>query len=146
MLRRVRLGERIALAGAIAAIVALTVGYYRTAAGGSLNAWDTFDAAIVLLLLAIAAAIAMVLSALRERSPAVPIAAAVWSTLFALVASVAAIVRVLERPDSASSLKAGAWLALGGALAMLVGSWQAMRDERTELYDPPHVEPRPPPA
>ncbi|MCL2768782.1 MAG: hypothetical protein FWD42_01560 [Solirubrobacterales bacterium] len=145
MLRRIRLGELIALAGAIAAIVALTGGWYRTASGGSLDAWDTFDAAIVLVLLAIVAAIVMFLTALRERSPAVPVVATVWSTLFALIAIVAAIVRVLERPDGASSLQAGAWLALGGALAMAIGSWQAMRDERTELYELPQIEPREPP-
>lgn len=141
-LRRLRAGELLALAGAIAACVALALDWYGTPGRGALNAWDTFGAAIVLLALAIAAALLLCAATLLERSPALPIAAAVWSTLFSIIATVAMIVRVLERPDGASSAAAGAWLALGGAVAMLLGSWQSMRDERTECYEPPQVRPR----
>jgi hypothetical protein len=49
---------------------------------------------------------------------------------------------VLERPDHASTLCAGAWLALVGAVAMLVGSWWSIGDERTSLYEPATPEPR----
>ena len=69
-------------------------------------------------------------------------ATGVWSVLFGLIGVVAAIVRVLERPDHATSLCAGAWLALVGAVAMLLGSWQSIRDERTSRYEPATPEPR----
>ena len=49
---------------------------------------------------------------------------------------IAALVRVLERPDHATSLCGGAWLALAGAVAILLGAWQSMRDEHTSLYEP----------
>ena len=90
----------------------------------------------MLLILAARAALGLVVSAVTERSTALPVAAAVWSVLFGLVAVIAAVVRVLERPDHATSLCAGAWLALAGAVAILAGAWQSLRDERPSLYEP----------
>jgi hypothetical protein len=58
---------------------------------------------------------------------------------------IAAIIRVLERPDHATSVCVGAWLALAGAVAILVGAWQSLRDERPSLYEPVRPEPRPRP-
>ena len=49
-----------------------------------------------------------------------------------LTGLIAAIVRVIERPDHATSVCIGVWLGLAGALAILIGAWQALRDERTE--------------
>ena len=99
----------------------------------------------MLLIAAAAAALALVVSTITERSTALPVAAAVWSTLFGILAVIAAIVRVLERPDHASMVCAGAWLALAGAILILVGSWQSLRDERTSLYEPARPLPLPPP-
>jgi len=144
-LRRLRLGELFALAGAVCVIVSLWLPWYENAAG-KLSAWDTFGPALVLLIAAAAAALGLVVSTITERSTALPVAAAIWSTLFGIVAVIAAVVRVLERPEHASSLCAGAWLALAGAILMLVGSWQSMRDERTSLYEPAEPPPLPPPA
>jgi hypothetical protein len=140
-LRRVRPGELLAAAGAVCLIVALALPWYENATG-KLSAWSTFGPAVVLLMLATIAALVLFFATLTERSPALPVAAAVWSVVFALIAVVAAIVRVLERPDHATSLCAGAWLALVGAVAMLVGSWWSMSDERTSLYEPARPEPR----
>lgn len=138
-----RLGESIALLGAGCVIVALTLSWYQTPEG-NLSAWATFGPAVVLLMLAAAVALVLVVVTIAERSPALPVAAAVWGTLCGLIATIAAIVRVLERPHDASSLCAGAWLALAGALLILVGSWLSMRDERTSLYPPGTPEPRKP--
>jgi len=139
--RRIRPGELLAAAGAVCLIVALTLPWYENAEG-KLSAWSTFGAAVVLLILATIAALVLFFSTLTARSPALPVASGVWSVLFALIAVVAAIVRVLERPDHSTSLCAGAWVALVGAVAMLVGSWWSMSDERTSLYDPATPEPR----
>jgi hypothetical protein len=143
-LRRLRLGELIALAGAICVIVSLLERWYENAYG-DLSAWDTFGPAVVLLIAAVAAALALVISTITERSTALPVAAAVWSTLFGIIAVIAAVVRVLERPDHATSVCIGAWLALAGAILILVGSWQSMRDERTSRYEPARPLPLPPP-
>jgi len=144
-LKRLRLGELLALAGAICVIVSLLERWYENAYG-NLSAWDTFGPAVVLLIAAVAAALALVLSTITERSTALPVAAAVWSTLFGIIAVIAAIVRVLERPEHATSVCIGAWLALAGAVLILVGSWQSMRDERTSLYEPANPPPLPPPT
>jgi prepilin signal peptidase PulO-like enzyme (type II secretory pathway) len=140
-LRRMRSGELVALAGAVCLIVALTLPWYENAQG-KLGAWATFGPAVALLVLAAGGAVALALATVTERTTAIPVAAAVWSTLFGILASVAAIVRLLERPEHATELCAGAWLALIGALAVLVGSWQSLRDERTGMYPPDTSTPR----
>jgi hypothetical protein len=142
--RRLRLGELLALAGATCVVVSLFLPWYENAFG-KLSAWDTFGPALALLIAAAAAALGLVVSTITERSTALPVAAAVWSTLLGFVAVIAAVVRVLERPEHATSLCAGAWLALAGAILMLVGSWQSLRDERTSLYEPAEPPPLPPP-
>jgi hypothetical protein len=143
-LRRLRIGELLALAGAVCVIVSLLLRWYENAYG-NLTAWDTFGPAVVLLIAATAAALALVLSTITERSTALPVAAAVWSTMWGIFAVIAAIVRVLERPDHATSVCVGAWLALAGAILILAGSWQSMRDERPSLYEPAQPPPLPPP-
>jgi uncharacterized membrane protein HdeD (DUF308 family) len=143
-LKRVRLGELLALAGAACVIVSLFEPSYQRAAG-RLDAWDTFGPAVVLLLAAASAALGLLLATVTERSPALPVAAAVWCILLGLLAVIAAVVRLVERPDHATSLCAGAWLALAGAVAILAGAWQSLRDERPSMYEPATPETRPGP-
>ena len=142
-LRRIRAGELLALGGAICVIVSLVEPWYQTPSG-NLDAWSTFGPAVVLLILAAGAALVLFAATLTERSTALPVAAAVWTVLLGLTAVIAAVVRLLERPDHASSVCAGAWLALVGAVAILLGAWQSMRDERTSLYEPSKPPPHPP--
>jgi vacuolar-type H+-ATPase subunit I/STV1 len=144
-LGRLRVGEILALIGALGVIFALTLNWYENAER-SFDAFDTFGPAVVLLLLSAVVALVLVVATLTERSTALPVAAAVWSTFFGFVALIAAIVRLLERPQGATSLCAGAWVALAGALLIVAGSWESMRDERTRLYPPANPEPRVPPA
>jgi ABC-type transport system involved in cytochrome c biogenesis permease subunit len=144
-LTRMRVGELMVLLGATAIVVALTLPWYESFEG-RLSAWSTFGFAVFLLMLAAAIGFVLVAVTLTERSTALPVAAAVWSTLCGIVAVVAAIVRLLERPDHASSLCSGAWVALAGAVLIALGSWQSIRDERTSLYPPARPEPREPPA
>jgi hypothetical protein len=138
---RVRAGELLALAGAICTIVGLFERNYERPSG-ALDAWHTFGVGVVLLLLASAAAIGLFALTVLERSPALPVAAEVTAIILALAASIAAVVRVLERPDGATEVCFGAWLALAGALAMLLGSWQSLRDEHSSLYSPATPPPR----
>jgi uncharacterized membrane protein HdeD (DUF308 family) len=142
--RRLRVGELLALAGSILVVVSLLEPWYESPIG-RLDAWDTFGPTIVLLLAALCAALAMIVSALAERSPALPVSTAVWCVPLGLFAVIAAVVRVLERPDNASALCAGPWLALAGAMGILVGAWLALRDERPNMYEPARPEPRPRP-
>jgi uncharacterized membrane protein YhhN len=125
-------------------IVSLFERNYGTPAG-NLDAWHTFGPGVALLLVAACAALAMVLSALTERSPALPVSTAVWCVPLGLIAAIAALVRALERPDHATEVCFGAWLALAGAVLILAGAWQALRDERPSQYPPARPQPRPTP-
>lgn len=146
-MRRLRSGELLALAGVVCVGVSLGLPSYDSPAG-QVSAWSSFGATLVLMIFSAALALALVGATLLERSPAIPVAAGVWSSLFGIVAVVAALIRVLDRPAGAQSVAVGGWLGLAGALAILAGSWQSMRDERTEIYPPPKLgPPRPaPPA
>jgi uncharacterized membrane protein HdeD (DUF308 family) len=144
-LKRARAGELLALVGAVLVIVSLFRPWYESPSG-TLDAWSAFGPTIVLLILAAFTAIVLFVGTVTERSTALPVATAVWCFVFGLIAVVAAVVRLLERPDHATSLCAGAWLAFAGALAILLGAWQSMRDEHTSLYEPAAPPPRPPPA
>jgi len=144
-IRTVRSGELLAFAGAVCAIVSLFVAAYEGPAAGTLDGWDTFGPAAALLLAAAGAALWLFLATLTERGTALPVAAAVWCLPLGLIAVVAALVRLLERPDHATRVCAGPWLALAGALAILIGSWQSIRDERRSVYPPASPSPRPRP-
>jgi hypothetical protein len=144
-MRRPRPAEAIALAGAVAIAVSLALRWYEVPSG-SLDAWETFGAAVVLLILAAIAGLLLMLATLLERSPAVPVAAAVWAVVLGLAGSIAAVVRLLERPQGADGLCAGAWVAFAGALLVLGGGWLSLRDERLRRYppaDPPARQPPP---
>ena len=143
-LRRLRVGELLALVGVICVVVSLFEPWYETPVG-NLDLWDTFGPAAALLLASLTAALAMIVSAATERNTALPVSTAVWCVLLGLIGLIAAVVRVLERPQHASSLCFGAWLALAGAAVILLGAWEVLRDERPSLYPPEPVEPRPTP-
>ncbi|HEY2398636.1 MAG TPA: hypothetical protein VGH78_06550 [Solirubrobacteraceae bacterium] len=144
-MRRLRIGELFALLGAGLVLVSLLLPWYGGSTMGTLDAWDSFGAALVLLIASALAALAVVASALTERSTALPVSVAVWSIVVGVPGLAAALVRVLERPDHATSLRAGAWLALAGALAIPLGAWLVLRDEHGSLYDPAEPAPRPRP-
>ena len=144
-LRRIRVGEMFALLGSALVIASLLLPWYGGSTLGTLSAWDTFGGALVLLIAAACAGLAMVVSALTERSTALPVSLANWGVVVGLIGSIAAIVRVLERPHHATSLCAGAWLALAGAASILLGAWLVLRDEHASLYAPATPPPRPRP-
>jgi len=142
--RAPRAGELLALAGAVCVIVAMFLPWYQGATG-RLDAWDTFGPAVVLLLLAAGAGLWLFLSTVAERSVALPVAVGVWTVVLGLIGLVSAIVRLLERPDHSTQLCAGPWLALVGALAVLVGAWLSLKDERVSTYEAASPTPRPRP-
>lgn len=142
--RQLRLGELVTLVGVGCVIASLFLRWYEGPTG-TLDAWDTFGPGVVLILAALAAGLAVVTSALTERSAALPVSIAVWAVFLGLLGVIAALVRVLERPDHATTVCIGAYLALAGTVAILAGAWLALRDERTSLYEPAEPPARPPP-
>jgi hypothetical protein len=142
--RAPRAGELLALAGAVGVIVSMFLPWYQRATG-RLDAWDTFGPAVVLLLLAAGAGLWLFASTVTERTTALPVAVGVWTVVLGLIGLVSAIVRLLERPEHSTQLCAGPWLALVGVLAVLVGAWLSLKDERVSTYEPASPTPRPRP-
>ncbi len=140
--RRLRAGELLTLTGTVALVVSLFVREFQRA-GETLDAWSTFDAGVVLLILGALAGLVLVVAALAERTTALPMAATVGAVPLALAACIAALARALALPGGASETCFGAWLALAGAALILLGAWQTMRDEHRPLYPPARPEPRP---
>jgi hypothetical protein len=144
-LARLRSGELIALVGSACVVAGLFLPAFASSGARSLSVWATIGPAAAIVMVAGAGGIAVAATTIFERSSAVAIATAVWATWGGIAGVVAAIVRVLERPDGASAVASGGWLFLAGALLVLIGCWQAMRDERTDAYQPLDVAPKPPP-
>jgi hypothetical protein len=110
---RLRSGEIVAGLGAAAAVVALV-------AGGP--SW------LVLVPLGGAAlgAVALVLTTLTERTPKLPLAVGVTTVPVGALAVIAALVEAISQGGWEG------WLGLAGALAILLGTWRALADERTD--------------
>ena len=144
-LRRLRLGELLALAGAVALAVLSFLPWYRTPSG-HLTAWDSFGVTDVLIVIAVGAAVALAVVNVTERTPALPVVVEVWTGVLALVAAIAIAVRLLVKPDHATSLRPASWLSLVAAIAIFAGAWRATRDEHAGLYTPADPEPRPTPS
>ena len=101
----------------------------------------------MLIVAVVLAALALAVATVTERTPALPVASAVWTTLLAFLATIAILVRVLVLPGDATAHRPASWLALAASAAILAGAWQSMRDERTERYSPDDSTPHPaPPA
>jgi hypothetical protein len=113
---RLRSGEIVAGLGAAAVVVALV-------AGGP--SW------LVIVPLAAAAlgALALVVTTLAERTPALPLAVGVVTVPVGLLAVIAALVEAIAEGGWP------AWLGLAGALAILLGAWRALADERTDTRE-----------
>ena len=143
-LRRPRSGEIVAVIAAVALAVLTFLPWYH-APNGNLTAWDEFGVADVLIVLAVLGGLTLFVATITERSTALPVASAVWTTLLAFIATLAVLVVVLDKPDHATALRPASWLALIASAAILAGAWQSMRDERTDCYPRPEPPPRPAP-
>jgi hypothetical protein len=139
---RLRSGEIAAGLGALLLLLTLFLrwytgkhGYYRLQDGWGSLGW----LALVPIVLAIAAALALVLATLTERgSTAIPVAIGVVTVPLGLLATLAVAVRLLAEPglgygltDAQVDVGLPAFLGLAGAVAILVGAWIAIGDERT---------------
>ncbi len=145
-LSRLRIGELLAALAAIALAV-LTFRPWFQGPAGNLTAWDEFGVVDVLVVATVLAALTLAVATVTERTPALPVAAAVWTTLLAFVTTIAILARLLILPGDATGHCVAGWLALVACAAVLVGAWLSMRDERTDRYRPDDTTPLPaPPA
>jgi hypothetical protein len=132
---RLRSGEIVAGVGAVALLVALFLGWFATPGSGRASGWGSLGwLALVPLVVAIAHGLALVVATLAERTPAVPLAIAVLAVPWGLLAVLAILVRLIAQPgeDALMDVRWPAYLGLAGALAIVLGAWRAIADERTD--------------
>lgn len=100
---------------------------------------------------AIATAAWLVIANVARRRVSQIVAANVVGAVIGAVALVVLSLRALvfqPGPNDLVDLRYGAWLGLAGALALTIGAWWALADERTgareSAYEPPPARPAPP--
>lgn len=176
-MRRLRGGELLALGGGVLLLVALFLPWTeftvrprpdaatlqivgadeRTAyaylhGSASASGWNTLGWLTLAIAAAAIALVAWLAIANVVRRPiattmASNVAAAVVGAIALLVLALRALV-FQPGPNELVDLRYGAWLGLAGALALTVGAWWALADERTgapeSAYEPPPARPAPP--
>jgi hypothetical protein len=127
--RRLRPAELLALGAGTLLAVSLFLPWYEFA-GVRHDAWNSLTVAELPAAGAALLALSLVAATIVQRSPALPVALAVWTTTVGFVAVVAVAVRAIALPGAAGERCYGLWLALAAAIGVLVAGWLSMRDER----------------
>jgi hypothetical protein len=126
-LRRARPADWLAGIGGALVIVSLFLPWYGDP---SASGWEWFRAVDVILAALALVGVALLVSALTQRTTAVPIAFAAFSILAGLLAALLVAGRLLNLPGEADTRQIGPFLALAGALSVFLGGYLASRDER----------------
>jgi hypothetical protein len=132
-LRRLRAGEwLLALSGA-ALLVSLFLDWYASGPSG-VSGWEAFTVIDGILAVVAVIALAGVVLAATQPTPALSISVEALTVLFGLLAAVLALIRVLDKPDlpPGYGLAVGAWVGLVGAVGVFGAALIAIRDERLD--------------
>jgi uncharacterized transporter YbjL len=140
--RRLRFGELIAGVSGFVLFVSLFLSWYGISikflgagVSANFNAWDAFSLiAIILFLVSVAAMGLAVMKALGQKV-ALPIAPSVVTAALGALAVILILFRLLVHPASHLGLRYGIFIGLLAAIGVLVGGYQAMREECTTLED-----------
>ena len=159
-MRRVRAGELVAGGAGVVLLAAMFLNWYsvtneilfgaadRQTRG--VDAWGAFSVVDVLLAVVALLGIALALSEVIGRGPALPVALGVITTTLALAGTLLLVYRILNQPgpNDLISVELGAYLGLLASLGVFLGAWLSLSDERPRPSDPPPPEPerRPTPA
>ncbi len=147
-LRRLRSGERLALAGAVGLAVLLGLNWFLLStpdarvgqheSGIRSLGW----LATLVVLAAIVAALAMVFASVTQRAAALPVVGAVLTTFLGAFATLAILFRHVFQPglgvdagDVDVEVLFPAYLGLLMAVLITAGGWLSMADERTDTAD-----------
>jgi drug/metabolite transporter (DMT)-like permease len=144
-LSRIRMGERLALAGAIALALALCADWFFLSTadariGAHESGWRSLGWPIALVLLAaIGAALAMVFATATSRAQGWPIVLTVFTFVLGLLGALLIAIRLVAQPglgvDAGNvdvEIEPAAWLGLLAAVAIGLGGWIGELDERTD--------------
>jgi hypothetical protein len=161
---RLRDGEWIAGAGAVALVASMFLHWYGVAleipdriigADGvaielgepEATAWEAFGLLDVVLLLLALPPLALVVAQATRLSPAIPVALSVLTSLAGMLAALLILYRIVNQPGSNElvTVQAGAWAGFLAALVIAAGGWRSMRVEPIPGAPVPPVEGLPAP-
>ena len=150
-MRRVRIGEIVAgVAGAVLLLSLFLEWYTVRGRAEGLTAWGAFAFVDLLVCLVALLGIALAVSQVVGRGPALPVAIGVITSTLGLAATLLVLYRILNQPgpNDAIGVGAGAWVGLAACLGVFLGAWLSLSDERPRPADPvpPVPERRPTPA
>ena len=150
-MRRVRAGELIAGAAGVVLLAWMFLGWYSVSSrDDTLTGWAAFSFVDILLALIALLGIALALSEVVGRGPALPVGLGVVTTTLALAGSLLVLYRIINQPgpNDLISVDAGAYVGLLATIGVFLGAWLSLSDERPRPVDPPPPEPqrRPTPA
>ena len=159
-MRRLRDGDLIAGAGAIALLAAMFLHWYRAAGpdippgwtgygpGAEATAWQAFGVLDVVLVLLTLPALALVVTQATRRSPAIPVAFSVLTWIAGTLAALLILYRIVNQPgpNDLVEVQAGAWLGLLAALVVAGGGWRSTRNEAMPGLSRSPIEDLPAPA
>ena len=150
-MRRVRAGELVAGAAGVVLLASMFLSWYSISGrDDTLTAWGAFSVVDVLLALVALLGIALALSEVVGRGPALPVGLAVITTTLGLAATLLVLYRILNQPgpNDLISVEPGAYLGFLATLGVFLGAWLSLSDERPRPADPvpPVPERRPTPA
>ena len=150
-MRRVRAGELIAGAAGVVLLASLFLDWYSVGSrDDTLTAWAAFSFVDILLALIALLGIALALSEVIGRGPALPVGIGVVTTTLALAGSLLVLYRIINQPgpNDLISVDAGAYVGLLATIGVFLGAWLSLSDERPRPADPvpPVPERRPTPA
>jgi hypothetical protein len=126
---RVRPGELVAGFGGLVLAVAMFLPWFEFRSG-NLDAWSAFTVIDIVLGLTAVAGLGLFWVTLTRAAPAIPVAAAVWTSLLGLIATLCVVVRLIAHPAGSFDTCFGGWVGLAGVLLVLIGAWTAVNDER----------------
>ena len=145
-MRRLRVGEWLAVVGAAALLVTLFLDWVGPAdeSGWSSLGWVT----LAFCLAAIGCAGWLAIANATNRPVAQAVAASVLTATVGTLAFAVLALRVLvfqPGPNDIEVLRYGAWLGLLAALILALGGWLATKDDRTDAPESAYTAPEPRP-
>jgi hypothetical protein len=155
-MRRLRDGEWIAGAGAVALLAAMFLHWYALdlVSFGPLGegvpeatAWQAFGVLDVVLALLALVPLALVFTQATRPSPAIPVFLSVMTVLAGALAALLILYRIVNQPgpNDIVDVQAGAWLGLLAALVVTGGGWRSLRVEPVPGHAMPPIEDLPAP-
>ena len=139
-MRRLRDGEWIALAGAIALVASLWLHWYGVGPAEA-TGWQAFGILDVVLVLLALVPVALAVTQATRTSPAIPVFFSSMTLLAGLLAALLILIRIVFQPgpNELVSVQPGAWLGFAAALVVALGGWRSVRVEAMPAIPEPPV-------